>query len=270
MGEPGVGSLPTGIAERLIHASHNGNTNSIARLNFELWKRDLAGTETLLRNGYSEQFSNQSKAELRWTVGYATAFSLLTTDRLVFKVYAARVSGSNSFEVVTSYEGADVSYVKTTISAGAIGPQGATGATGATGGNGVQGATGAVGFRYYYNGNGASGSGNPTGNLWFKDGTNLIYINRTTADGIDAWGHFYTWKLLAGWAVDNGMLMIRRYGEQTPMRMVAFSAVGYTGTFSGLPNANNATYQYTLSNGVVTAGTFTHGETLDVYLMALQ
>ena len=54
------------------------------------------------------------------------------------------------------------------------------------------------------------------------------------------------------------------------MRMVSFSAVGYTGTVSGLVNANNAEYQYTLSNCVVTAGTFTHGETLDVYLMALQ
>jgi hypothetical protein len=153
---------------------------------------------------------------------------------------------------------------------GGSGGSGGVGATGATGATGVQGATGCVGFRYQYNQNGASGSGNPTGNLWFKDGTNLIYINRTTADGIDAWGHFYTWKNLSGWAVDNGMLMIRRYGEQTPMRMVAFSSVGATGPTNQIADWNNAIYQYTTTNGVVTAGTFTQGETLDVYIMALQ
>jgi hypothetical protein len=141
VGEPGVGSLPTGIAERLIHAYQNDNVNCIARLNFQLWKRDLAGNETLLRNGYSENFSNQTKAEIRWTVVYATAFSFLTTDRLVFKVYAARVGGPSSFGVITSYEGEDVSYVKTTISAGSVGPQGATGATGPQGNTGATGAT---------------------------------------------------------------------------------------------------------------------------------
>ena len=149
VGEPGVGSLPTGIAERLIHVYQTGNENCIAKLNFQLWKRDLAGTETLLRSGYSENFSNQTKAELRWSVAYATAFSFLPTDRLVFKVYAARVSGSSSFGVITSYEGEDVSYVKTTISAGAVGPQGATGATGAIPTNYVislNGLTGAVGM----------------------------------------------------------------------------------------------------------------------------
>jgi hypothetical protein len=131
VGEPGVYSLPTGIAERLIHVYQDGNASCIAKLNFRLVKRDLTGTETLLRNGYSENFSNQTKAELRWTVAYATAFSFLTTDRLVFEVYATRVGGPANFNVITSYEGDDVSYVKTTISAGSVGPQGPTGPTGA-------------------------------------------------------------------------------------------------------------------------------------------
>jgi hypothetical protein len=153
VGEPGVGSLPTGIAERLIHAYQTAN-NGVARLNFQLWKRDLAGTETLLRNGYSENFSDETKAEIRWTVSYASAFSFLTTDRLVFKVYAARVSGSTHFNVITSYEGEDVSYVKTTISAGSVGPQGATGPTGP---QGVTGATGPVGD-YVISVNGLTGA----------------------------------------------------------------------------------------------------------------
>ena len=146
VGEPGVSSLPTGIAERLIHVYQTGNSNCIAKLNFQLWKRDLTGAETLLRNGYSENFSNQTKAELRWTVAYATPFSFLTTDRLVFKVYATRVGGPANFNVITSYEGADVSYVKTTISAGAIGPQGPTGATGPIGATGPAGPTGPSGL----------------------------------------------------------------------------------------------------------------------------
>jgi hypothetical protein len=158
VGEPGVGSLPTGIAERIIHAYQDDNVNCIARLNFQLWKRDLSGTETLLRNGYSEQFSNQTKAEIRWTVAYASAFSFLTTDRLVFKVYAARVSGSASFNVITSYEGEDVSYVKTTISAGSVGAQGATGATGSQGIQGVTGATGATGSQGIQGVTGATGA----------------------------------------------------------------------------------------------------------------
>ena len=168
--EPGVGSLPTGIAERLIHVYQDGNENCIAKLNFELWKRDLAGAETLLRSGYSENFSNQTKAELRWSVAYATAFSFLTTDRLVFKVYATRVGGSTNFNVITSYEGADVSYVKTTISAGAVGPQGPTGpqgiqgVTGPTGSQGIQGITGPTGAQGIQGVTGPTGVTGPQGN----------------------------------------------------------------------------------------------------------
>jgi hypothetical protein len=160
VGEPGVYSLPTGIAERLIHVYQGGNENCIAKLNFRLLKRDLAGTETLLRNGYSENFSNQTKAELRWTVAYATAFSFLTTDRLVFEVYATRVSGPANFNVITSYEGDDVSYVKTTISAGSVGPQGPTGPQGIQGVTGPIGATGSQGIQGIQGIQGATG---PTG-----------------------------------------------------------------------------------------------------------
>ena len=161
VGEPGANSLPSGIAERLIHVYQDGNSNCIAKLNFKLTKRDLSGTETLLRNGYSENFSNQTKQELRWSVAYPAAVSFLTTDRLVFTIYATRVSGSTDFNVITSYEGDDVSYVKTTISAGSIGPQGvtgATGATGATGSQGIQGVTGATGSQGVTGATGATGS----------------------------------------------------------------------------------------------------------------
>ena len=191
VGEPGVNSLPTGIAERLIHAYQTDNVNCIAKLNFELWKRDLAGTETLLRSGYSEDFSNQTKAELRWSVAYATAFSLLTTDRLVFKIYAARVSGSTSFDVITSYEGADVSYVKTTISAGAVGPQGVTGATGpqgvtgatgVTGANGVNGATGATGAT---GAQGIQGVTGPVGNYVTSFNGTTGAVTGVTAGGVN-------------------------------------------------------------------------------------
>ena len=185
VGEPGVGSLPTGIAERIIHAYQDDNVNCIARLNFELWKRDLSGTETLLRNGYSEQFSNQTKAEIRWTVAYASAFSFLTTDRLVFKVYAARVSGSASFNVITSYEGEDVSYVKTTISAGSVGPQGATGATGSqgnTGATGPQGNTGTNGTIGINGNTGATGPRGVTGATGPTEDLISVFIDSTPDD----------------------------------------------------------------------------------------
>jgi len=196
VGEPGVESLPTGIAERLIHAYQTAN-NGVARLNFELWKRDLSGTETLLRNGYSENFSNETLAEISWTVVYATAFSLLTTDRLVFKVYAARVSGSASFDVVTSYEGDNVSYVKTTISAGSVGPQGLTGATGATGPQGATGSQGATGNT------GPTGSQGIQGNTGATGATGAGIQGNTGATGVGYTGaevrsnYLYVQKLFA-------------------------------------------------------------------------
>ena len=341
IGEPGVGSLPVGIAERLIHAwIDDGNQNCVAQLNFELYKRNLAGTETLLRNGFSDEFTNHTIQEIRWTVAYATAFSILTTDRLVFKVYVKNVGGPHSFNVVTSYEGANVSYVKTTISAGAVGPQGATGNTGATGATGNTGATGAtgntgatgatgntgatgatgntgatgatgntgatgatgntgatgatgntgatgatgntgatggtgatgntgatgtatIGFRYLYNSNiGLSAAANLTGQAWFQDGNGMVYVHRITNDGIDAYGHLYNWKNISGWP-DNGMLMIKRHGEVSPMRMVSFTATQVYGS--------NIGFQYNISNGGVSAGSiFSNGDLLDIYIMALQ
>ena len=269
IGEPGVGSLPVGIAERLIHAwIDDGNQNCVAQLNFELYKRNLAGTETLLRNGFSDEFTNHTIQEIRWTVAYATAFSILTTDRLVFKVYVKNVGGPHSFNVVTSYEGANVSYVKTTISAGAVGPQGATGNTGATGETGNTGATGAtgtatIGFRYLYNSNiGLSAAANLTGQAWFQDGNGMVYVHRITNDGIDAYGHLYNWKNISGWP-DNGMLMIKRHGEVSPMRMVSFTATQIYGS--------NIGFQYNISNGGVSAGSiFSNGDLLDIYIMALQ
>jgi hypothetical protein len=179
-GEPGVTSLPSGIAERLVHAYQDGNNSCVARLNLKLLKRDLSGTETLLRDGYSENFSNTTKQELSWTASYPTAFSLLTTDRLVFKLYAARVSGPTNFNVITSYEGADTSYVKTTISDSSVGP---TGATGAQGIQGATGATGATGIKGDTGNTGAAGATGATGAQGIKGDTGDTSVGTAIVDG---------------------------------------------------------------------------------------
>ena len=148
---------------------------------------------------------------------------------------------------------------------GAQGATGATGSQGVTGANGVTGATGTatIGFRYLYNGNiGLSGAANPTGQAWFQDGNGMVYVHRITNDGIDAYGHLYGWKNISGWP-DNGMLMIKKHGEVSPMRMVSFTATQVYGS--------NIGFQYNVSNGGVSAGSiFTNGELLDIYIMALQ
>ena len=142
------------------------------------------------------------------------------------------------------------------------------GAQGATGADGVQGTTGTtgtatIGFRYLYNSNiGLSAAANLTGQAWFQDGNGMVYVHRITNDGIDAYGHLYSWKSISGWP-DNGMLMIKRHGEVSPMRMVSFTATQVYGS--------NIGFQYNVSNGGVSAGSiFTNGELLDIYIMALQ
>ena len=119
------------------------------------------------------------------------------------------------------------------------------------------------GFRYLYNSNiGLSAAANLTGQAWFQDGNGMVYVHRTTNDAIDAYGHLYGWKNISGWP-DNGMLMIKKHGEVSPMRMVSFTATQVYGS--------NIGFQYNVSNGGVSAGSiFSNGDLLDIYIMALQ
>ena len=144
-GEPGVTALPYGISELNLYAATN-NAARFARLKLEIYKRTAGGAETLVTSGYSSSFSNTTTAKITWTITEAYAYSMSTTDRLVFKLYTARVSGTSPVTVNVYFEGSsNASYLQTTISAGAVGPEGPVGADGATGATGAVGATGAAG-----------------------------------------------------------------------------------------------------------------------------
>ena len=147
-GVPGVTDIPAGTALRRVWAKVSAGTR-VARLHLLVYKRDLAGVETLIRDEYSADFSHTVPTQQMWAASAAAGGALLATDRLVAKLYAQRVSGTAPFDVTTYFEGtANASQLQTTISAGAqgpVGPAGPTGPTGPAGPEGPAGTTGATG-----------------------------------------------------------------------------------------------------------------------------
>ena len=115
-----------------------------ARLHLQAYKRTAAGTETLIRDEFSENFTNQTVALQEWaaSAGGSRARSR-RRDRLVVKLYGQRITGPTTVTVTTFYGGsAHNSHVQTTISAGAQGPTGPQGPAGPTGPAGPQGIPG--------------------------------------------------------------------------------------------------------------------------------
>lgn len=117
---PGVTELPAGSALRHIHAMTSSGVG-VARLKVELYKRTTGGVETLLRGGYSPQFSGTAVTEVIWSFTDPSSYVFDASDRLVFKVYAARVSGPATVTVMLHYNGVtQQSFIDTTISDAAI------------------------------------------------------------------------------------------------------------------------------------------------------
>jgi len=114
VGEPAVTSLPVGIALRTIHGNV-ANNPEIGRYKLEFYQRSTGGTETLLRSGYSDPFGNISIDEITWTFVALSATTLNITDRLVFKLYTARVSGPTTVTVSSYFENQNPSFIRTTI-----------------------------------------------------------------------------------------------------------------------------------------------------------
>jgi len=125
-GVPGAVDYPAGTAYRRIYAKLSSGT---ARFHLQVYKRDAAGVETLIRDELSPDFTDQTVALQEWSATAASAGALLATDRIVNKLYAQRVTGGGgTITVTTYYEGtAHTSQIQTTISAGAQGPQGPPG-----------------------------------------------------------------------------------------------------------------------------------------------
>jgi len=129
-GVPGAVDYPAGTAYRRFYASVSGGS---ARLHLQIYKRTIAGTETLVRDEYSDPFTNSSVALVAWTATPASGGTMATSDRIVNKLYAQRVSGPATVTVTTYYQGTThASQIQTTISAGGVGPAGPGVPTGGT------------------------------------------------------------------------------------------------------------------------------------------
>jgi len=129
--DPSVTDFPYGTAFRHFHVS-TGASNAVAKLKIELYTCSATGSnETLIRSGYSNDFSGTTPQEMVWSYTATQSIAMSVTDRVIMKVYAVKVSGPTNIDVYVYYEGTDrASFIQTTISAGAVGPQGFQGATG--------------------------------------------------------------------------------------------------------------------------------------------
>jgi hypothetical protein len=138
---PGVVDLPAGSGTHTIYANVDAGE---AFLTVEIYKSNsTGGSLTLLSTTNSGNFTNTTATAISWNYTLSSATTLLTSDRLAFRIYATRVSGPNNITVTLSYEGTNTqSNVLTTISSGPSGPQGTQGIAGS-----VQGAQGAQGLQ---------------------------------------------------------------------------------------------------------------------------
>jgi hypothetical protein len=103
IGQPSVTSLPAGISDRTFWASVS---NGVAQLRLETYKRTHpGGTETLLRTSTSQTFTNTEAAAITWATADPSSHAMGLTDRLVYKLYTARVSGPATVTVDLFFEG---------------------------------------------------------------------------------------------------------------------------------------------------------------------
>jgi hypothetical protein len=127
-GVPGAVDYPAGTAYRRVYARVNSGT---ARLHLRVYVRTAAGVETLVRDEYSPEFTDQTVAMQEWLATAPAAGTMAATDRIVNKLYAQRITGGGGTVTVTVYfEGTSHgSHIQTTISAGGVGPPGPPGSS---------------------------------------------------------------------------------------------------------------------------------------------
>ena len=115
-GEPNVTLLPPGTYGRHLHAT-TGASNQVGRVRIELYKYAANTLETLLRSGDSPDFwlGNENPL-LTWNLTDATGYPLDVTDRMLLKLYAARVSGPTTCNIDIFTQGNNrASYATTSI-----------------------------------------------------------------------------------------------------------------------------------------------------------
>lgn len=142
-GVPAVYWIQDGAEFRHVHCAVT-TVGGFARYLVELYYCDADGTgETLVGSSYSDSTTDTNIDEVNWDLYNTTAVPILPTQRLVYKLYVARVSGPANVSVTTYFEGSvHPSYVESTISGGAVGPIGPTGLSGTNGTNGMPGIDG--------------------------------------------------------------------------------------------------------------------------------
>jgi hypothetical protein len=114
-GSPGAVPVPAGVSHRWFYAKVSSSTG-VARLHFQLVRRDQAGVETVVRDEFSPNFSNTDITLISWNFTASSGVTLVATDRLVIKLSVDRVSGPASFTVTTYFEGVThVAHIETTI-----------------------------------------------------------------------------------------------------------------------------------------------------------
>ena len=98
-GVPGVTSIATGVIKFNSHATQTAGTKT-TQLYAEVYKRNLAGTETLLATSAYSSVIGGVSADYNFDASIGALITLLTTDRIVTKIIAL-VSGPGSAPNIT-------------------------------------------------------------------------------------------------------------------------------------------------------------------------
>ena len=170
---PGALTYPVGTNIPVIHTTLAAGNNGIVQYNLIIEKCAADGSGiTTISSSLSEEFGSTTLTEYSWSVITQNAVALNLTDRLIFQLYAKRISsqGNQPLTVKVNFENDTSSYVRTTISAGAVGPQGIQGTQGLQGLQGIQGTQGLQGLQGIQGITGpVAGSANQ---VVYKDGSN--------------------------------------------------------------------------------------------------
>lgn len=281
---PGVLSIPVGENLITIHtkiAGYNYLSTYTVQYNLIISKCNFDGTGiTTVTSSTSELFSNTNLTEYTWNITNQNAVVVNITDRLIFQLYVTRIDSidNSNLSVEVDYGDGQQSYIKTTISAGAIGPQGTQGLQGLQGIQGTQGLQGLTGpiagsnSQVIFNNNNVSAGA-----------TNFVYIASSQNVGIGTTAPAVSLDVIgsikgtitsgtvqvstAGTAINFtgipswvkritvGINTVQTSSTSPPLIQIGSSSLGYTntgytGSNSVISNASAVTVNFTTGVGI--------------------
>lgn len=131
-GSPGITFMPSGIVKLHLHAHQTGGTK-VTQLYAKVYKRILAGTETLLCTTGNTSALTGVDADLSTDAVIPSGITLLSTDRIIINVYASCPGGGSAPDIEINIEDNTVSRLEL--------PTSVVSATGISSLNGLIGAT---------------------------------------------------------------------------------------------------------------------------------